>query len=88
MISSVGNDFSENVTWPACLSNVIGVAQLDSRGNVASSSIKDNKQHFFISGAISDYKTGIAEFGTSFASPRVAGIYASLKSINQSKCFY
>ena len=82
VIAAVGNVNGQNVNWPACLSNVIGVAQTNSAGNPVSSSIKDNKYDFFFSGVTTDYKTGGTISGTSFAAPKVAGIYANLKSVN------
>jgi len=82
VVAAVGNTNGQNVEWPACLPNVIGVAQINAGGAVVDSSIRDNKQDFFMVGSMSDYKTGSNIQGTSFASPKVAGIYASLKSIN------
>lgn len=82
VVASVGNINGLNVFWPACLSNVIGVAQTDGTGRVIDSSIRDNKQDFFYSGFANDYQTGDITRGTSIAAPKVAGIYATLKSIN------
>ena len=81
VIAAVGNTNGNNVEWPACLDNVIAVAQADGSG-VVNSSIRDNKQDFFLSGSMRDYQTFNDIRGTSFAAPRLAGIYASLKSIN------
>jgi len=82
VIASVGNIVTNSSDWPACLPNVIGVARITSGGAAIGSSIRDNKQDFFMTGEMSDYKTGSSIYGTSFSSPKVAGIYASLKSIN------
>ncbi len=89
VFASLGNDSGtqrpdssgvEPVSWPACVEGVIAVGAVGRTGQIESYNNSAGRVDFWDSGRVVNYDGAGESNGTSFAAPRVAGAFTSIKS--------
>jgi len=80
-VAATGNSSGGNVEFPACLSNVVAVAQTKN-GVPTGSSLNGSQVDYFAEVSGTEVTGNRTLRGTSFAAPLVAGAFAAMKSAN------